>query len=73
MSIEALQDFESEYGYALTAEDFVDQGYYNATGRVPSERYLDWMAFIQRFVMRFGRALVKKSQCGWQTHGDIPR
>ena len=28
---QALEDFAKEYGYRLRSEDFVDQGYYNAT------------------------------------------
>jgi len=74
LSPPALGDFEHEYGYRLTAEDFVDGGRYNATVRVPSERYLDWMAFIHRFVIRFGRALVERcNAAGKRTavfHGD---
>jgi 1,3-beta-galactosyl-N-acetylhexosamine phosphorylase len=61
LSIEALEDFEAEYGYRPRAEDFVDEGYYNAVSRVPSKRYLDWMAFIHRFVVRFGKALVDRA------------
>ena len=60
VSIEALNDFERRKGYRLTPEDFVDQGYYNATHRVPSQRYLDWMDFIHKFVVQFGRELVSK-------------
>ena len=29
VSVPALEAFEEEYGYRLTAEDFVDAGYYN--------------------------------------------
>jgi len=61
VSLPALRDFEKEYGYRLRAEDFVDEGFYNATARVPSKRYLDWMAFIHRFVVRFGRALTDRA------------
>ena len=57
----ALEDFAKEHGYRLRSEDFVDQGYYNAACRVPSERYLDWMNFIHRFVVKFGKALVDKA------------
>ncbi|MCI0499575.1 MAG: 1,3-beta-galactosyl-N-acetylhexosamine phosphorylase [Planctomycetales bacterium] len=60
VTVEALLDFEKEYGYRLTSEDFVDQGYYNATHRVPTRRYKDWMQFIHRFVIAFGRELVEK-------------
>ncbi|WP_087024983.1 1,3-beta-galactosyl-N-acetylhexosamine phosphorylase [Thaumasiovibrio subtropicus] len=59
VSPRALQDFEAEYGYALTPEDFVDSGYYNGTYKVPSKRYQDWMTFVQRFVVDFAAELVK--------------
>ncbi len=60
VTVEALDDFEKEYGYRLTSEDFVDQGFYNATHRVPTQQYLDWMQFIHRFVIEFGKELVDK-------------
>ena len=60
VSIPALEAFARRFGYRLTAEDFVDQGYYNATYRVPSRRYLDWMGFIQEFTTGFGKALADK-------------
>lgn len=56
----ALDDFARDYSYRLRSEDIVDQGYYNATYRVPSKRYLDWMDFIQKFVAKFGRELVRR-------------
>ena len=61
VSVPALEDFAREHGYRLRAEDFVDEGHYNAACRVPSERYLAWMRFIHRFVVRFGKALVDKA------------
>jgi len=61
ISVPALEDFAKEHGYRLRAEDFVDQGYYNAACRVPSPGYLDWMNFIHRFVVKFGKALVDKA------------
>lgn len=60
VSVQALRDFEARMGYALRPEDLVDQGFYNATNRVPCRRYRDWMTFIQDFVVRFGRDLVDK-------------
>lgn len=75
VSIPALEDFAREYGYALRSEDFVDAGYYNSRERVPSKRYQDWMAFVQRFVWRFGKELVdrvhaagKKAAMFWGDH-----
>jgi len=55
---EALDDFQVAYGYRLTAEDFVRQGKYNATHRVPSQQKRDWMAFIGAYVRRATRQLV---------------
>jgi len=55
---ESLDDFEKEYGYALTAEDFVRQGKYNATHRVPSAKKLHWMNFISKFVRKASRELI---------------
>ncbi len=55
-----LEDFAKEKGYKLRPEDIVDKGYYNATCRIPSQRYLDWMDFIQKFVVEWGRELVEK-------------
>ena len=71
----ALKDFAEEKGYRLRPEDIVDQGYYNATYRVPSQQYLDWMDFIHKFVVKFGRELVervhkagKKAAIFWGDH-----
>jgi len=61
ISVPALEDFAQEFGYRLRAEDFVDQGYYNAACRVPSKGYLDWMSFIHRFVGKFGKALADRT------------
>lgn len=61
VSVPALEDFATEHGYRLRAEDFLDEGYHNAANRVPSERWLAWMAFIHRFVVRFGRELVRRA------------
>ncbi len=58
VSPRALADFEKQFGYALTPEDFVDAGYYNGTYKVPSKRYQDWMTFVQRFVVDFAAELV---------------
>ena len=61
ISVLALEDFAKEHGYRLRGEDFVDEGYYNAACRVPGERYLAWMRFIHKFVVRFGKALVDQA------------
>lgn len=58
VSVDALDAFEKEKGYALRPEDIVDQGYYNSTFRVPSQAYLDYIDFIQAFVARQAKELV---------------
>lgn len=58
VSVKALEEFEEEYGYALRPEDIVDNGYYNSTFRVPTDHYLDYMDFIQRFVAAKAKELV---------------
>lgn len=58
VSVKALEEFESEYGYALRPEDIVDNGYYNTTFRVPTRQYRDYMDFIQRFVAKKAKELV---------------
>ncbi|MFO7726584.1 MAG: 1,3-beta-galactosyl-N-acetylhexosamine phosphorylase [Oceanipulchritudo sp.] len=60
ISIQALKDFKAEFGYQPTPEDFVDAGFYNHTSRVPTPAYLDWIHFIHRFVVDFGKELVAK-------------
>ena len=55
---QALDDFAKEYGYALTAEDFVRQGKYNATHRIPNQKKLDWITFIGNFTRKATKALV---------------
>ncbi len=55
----ALRAFEDEYGYALTAEDFINQRKLQVTHMPPSKAKLDYMAMIQRFVAEKARALVE--------------
>lgn len=69
VSVQALEDFAKEFGYRLRAEDFVDAGFYNHTSRVPSKAYLDWMKFIHRFVVKFGKALVDKAHAAGKKTG----
>ncbi len=59
VSVKALEEFEKEYGYRLRPEDIVDNGYYNTAFRVPSQAYLDYMDFIQRFVAKKAKELVE--------------
>lgn len=57
VSPEALDAFEKEYGYALTAEDFVNMGHLQATHRTPSAAKKDYMDMIQRFVAEKAKEL----------------
>lgn len=59
VSTEALAAFEKEKGYALTAEDFVDEGYYNSPFRLPSGHFLDYMDFLSKFVCEKAGRLVE--------------
>ncbi len=54
----ALDLFAKKYGYFLTAEDFVNQGKLQVTHMPPDKHKLDWMEFINDFVIRFGKQLV---------------
>lgn len=58
VSVEAMEAFEKEYGYALRPEDIVDEGYYNSTYRIPTKAYLDYIEFQQKFVSRKAKRLV---------------
>jgi beta-D-galactosyl-(1->4)-L-rhamnose phosphorylase len=55
---EALDDFAGKYGYHLCAEDFVRQGKYSATHRVPTQRKRDWMDFCGGFVRGISKGLI---------------
>lgn len=75
VSIPALLDFEAKYGYRPTSEDFVDQGYYRNSHRVPTQRQREWMEHIHQFIVRFGRDLTdrihragKKAAIFWGDH-----
>ncbi|WP_371164759.1 1,3-beta-galactosyl-N-acetylhexosamine phosphorylase [Buchananella felis] len=58
VSIEAMEAFEQEMGYALVAEDFIDEGFYNNAFRSPTPQYLDWIDFQARFVAEKTKGLV---------------
>ncbi|EEH64472.1 1,3-beta-galactosyl-N-acetylhexosamine phosphorylase [Gleimia coleocanis DSM 15436] len=60
VSPEAILAFEAEYGYAITPEDFVDEGFYNCSFRVPSKAFKDWVLFQHRFVTSRVRELTDK-------------
>lgn len=54
----ALDEFAKEYGYSLTAEDFINKGNLHVTHMPGNERKADWMAFINDFVITFGKKLI---------------
>lgn len=58
VSPKALDLFAEQYGYRLTAEDFVNKGKLRTTHTVPDSRKLDYMAFVNGFVIEFGRKLI---------------
>lgn len=54
----ALKEFEKKYGYRITSEDFINKGNLHATHQTAPQSKLDWMAFINNFVVDFGKELV---------------
>lgn len=54
----ALDAFERQYGYALTAEDFVNGGKHQVTHMPPTRAKRDYMDFIQAFVAEKAKVLV---------------
>ena len=53
-----LDAFENRFGYAMTAEDFINKGLLRSTHSVPDRHKRDWMEFTGDFVASFGRKLV---------------
>lgn len=58
VSEQALQDFQKQYGYRLTAEDFINKGDLHVTHQPPDNHKRDYMEFVQSFVADFGEKLV---------------
>ncbi len=58
VSPKMLKAFEKEKGYALTSEDFINKGNLNATHMTCSDKKLDYMDFVNKFVVEFGKKLV---------------
>ena len=54
-----IKDFEAESSIRLTAEDFVDSGYYNNCFRTPTEKFKKYMDFVERFVSKTVGELVE--------------
>lgn len=53
-----LDQFEKACGYALTAEDFINQGKFQVTHMPPTEHKRDWMRFVSGFVADLGKEMV---------------
>ena len=53
-----IDAFAKETGIQLTAEDFIDNGYYNNAFRSPTNKFKKWQDFIARFVSKTVRELV---------------
>lgn len=58
VSPKMLDDFAVKYGYGMTAEDFVNQGKLHVTHMPCDRRKMDWIDFVNRFVVDFGRQLI---------------
>jgi len=58
VSSRALDIFAKKYGYSMTAEDFVNGGKYNVSHMPCTQHKKDWMAFINDFVIEFGKKLI---------------
>lgn len=56
----ALRKFAETKGYELTSEDFVNNGAYCSSHNTPSPRLLDWMDFVNEFVVSFGRQCIDR-------------
>ena len=54
----ALDEFEKKYGYRMTAEDFINKGQLHVTHMPGTRQKADWMAFINDFVISFGKKLI---------------
>lgn len=54
----ALDEFEKKYGYAMTAEDFINKGQLHVTHMPGNQKKADWMAFVNDFVISFGKKLI---------------
>jgi beta-D-galactosyl-(1->4)-L-rhamnose phosphorylase len=58
VSARGLDLFAKKYGYSMTAEDFVNGGKYNVSHMPCEQHKKDWMAFINNFVIEFGKKLI---------------
>jgi beta-D-galactosyl-(1->4)-L-rhamnose phosphorylase len=54
----ALDLFKEQFGYSMTAEDFINKGKLHVTHTPGNKRKADWMKFVNNNVIDFGRELV---------------
>lgn len=54
----ALKKFEEKFGYRMSSEDFINKGKLHATHMTAPAHKLDWMKFINDFVVDYGKELV---------------
>lgn len=59
VSDKALEEFEAEYGYQITSEDFINKGRLHSTHMPAGKRQKDWIDFTQKFVADFASILVR--------------
>lgn len=57
-SPQLLKAFEKAKGYKLSLEDIVDNSYYNNQFRVPSQKFLDYIDFVQEYVSKLAKECV---------------
>ncbi len=58
VSVPALDAFAEKYGYAMTAEDFINKGNLHVTHMPGDAHKRDWMEFVNEFVISFGKKLI---------------
>ncbi|MBN2611787.1 MAG: 1,3-beta-galactosyl-N-acetylhexosamine phosphorylase [Bacteroidales bacterium] len=58
VSPRAMQLFAETRSYEMNSEDFVNAGAYCTSHNVPSKKLLDWMDFMNEFVVNFGRKCI---------------
>ena len=58
VSEKALEEFETTYGYSLTAEDFINKGKLQVTHMPPTKAKSDYMKLTNSFVAKLGREMV---------------
>ncbi len=54
----SLREFEREYGYRPTSEDFINAGRHNPVHNPPTKVIRDWMEFTGKFVRKFGKECI---------------